>query len=73
MYKRDAFNLRQKAVDARQRVYDAQEALNRLPANADDDLVVAADTALTAAQDAAERASERYEAFLEDEGPGRDR
>ena len=64
--------LRQRQRDASERRYAAQEAHNKLPADADDDVVATVDAELTAAQNAVEAAAEALDAWRDDEGPGKD-
>ena len=59
--------LRQRQRDASERLYAAQEAHNKLPADADDDLIVTIDAELTAAQNAVEVAAEALDAWRESE------
>jgi hypothetical protein len=64
--------LRQRQRDACDRRYAAQEAHNKLPVDADDDVVAAVDAELTAAENAVEAAAEALDAWRDDEGPGKD-
>lgn len=64
--------LRQRQRDASERRYAAQEAHNKLPTDADDDLVATVDAELTAAEHAVEAASNALDAWHNDEGPGKD-
>jgi hypothetical protein len=59
--------LRQRQRDASERLYAAFDAHNKLPADADDDLIVTVDAELTAAQNAVEAAAEAFDAWRESE------
>lgn len=64
--------LRQRQRDAGERLYTAFDVHNKLPADADDDLIATADAELTAAQNAMEAAAEALDVWRDDEGPGKD-